>query len=124
MMNIINGGAHAANNIDIQEFMIIPAGRPNFSEAIRCGAEVFHALHNHLSKQGLATTVGDEGGFAPNLSSNEEALELIMQAIELAGYEPGKDVKANMPRKPHLLSDKEMDDVLKRFQSYGVWKKD
>ena len=92
MMNIINGGAHAANNIDIQEFMIIPAGRPNFSEAIRCGAEVFHALHNHLSKQGLATTVGDEGGFAPNLSSNEEALELIMQAIELAGYEPGKDV--------------------------------
>lgn len=92
MMNIINGGAHASNNIDIQEFMIIPAGRPNFSEAMRCGVEVFHALYTHLSKQGLVTTVGDEGGFAPNLSSNEEALELIMQAIELAGYEPGKDV--------------------------------
>jgi enolase len=92
MMNIINGGAHADNNIDIQEFMIIPAGRPTFAEALRCGAEVFHALHNNLSKKGLATTVGDEGGFAPNLSSNEDALELIVQSIEIAGYEAGKDV--------------------------------
>jgi enolase len=92
MMNIINGGAHADNNIDIQEFMIIPAGLPTFSEAIRCGSEVFHALYSNLSKKNLATTVGDEGGFAPNLKSNESALQLIMESIELAGYEPGKDV--------------------------------
>ena len=92
MMNIINGGAHADNNVDIQEFMIIPAGTPSFSEAIRCGAEIFHALHRNLSKKHLATTVGDEGGFAPNLSSNEAALQLIMESIEIAGYEPGKDV--------------------------------
>jgi enolase len=92
MMNIINGGVHADNNIDIQEFMIIPAGGDSFSEALRSGVEVFHALHKILSKRGLATTVGDEGGFAPNLSSNEEALELIMKSIELAGYEPGKDI--------------------------------
>ena len=92
MMNIINGGAHADNNIDIQEFMIIPAGRPSFSEAIRCGSEIFQCLKINLSKKKLATTVGDEGGFAPNLDSNEEALKLIMQSIESAGYEPGKDV--------------------------------
>ncbi|MGE4597195.1 MAG: phosphopyruvate hydratase [Methylophilaceae bacterium] len=92
MMNIINGGAHADNNVDIQEFMIIPAGRPSFYEAIRCGAEIFHALKVNLSKKKLATTVGDEGGFAPNLSSNEAALKLIMESIEEAGYEPGKDV--------------------------------
>jgi len=92
MMNIINGGAHADNNIDIQEFMIIPAGRPTFSEAIRCGAEVFHSLKSILSKKKLATTVGDEGGFAPNLTSNNEALQLIMESIEMAGYKAGKDV--------------------------------
>ena len=92
MMNIINGGAHANNNIDIQEFMIIPAGRPSFSEAIRCGAEIFHSLKTILSKKNLATTVGDEGGFAPNLTSNDEALQLIMDSIEIAGYEAGKDV--------------------------------
>ena len=92
MMNIINGGAHADNNIDMQEFIIIPAGRPTFSEAIRCGVEIFHSLKSNLSKRKLATTVGDEGGFAPNLNSNDEALQLIMEAIESAGYEPGKDV--------------------------------
>ena len=92
MMNIINGGAHADNNIDIQEFMIIPAGRPNFSEAIRCGVEIFHSLKANLTKKNLATTVGDEGGFAPNLTSNDEALQLIMESIESAGYEAGKDV--------------------------------
>jgi|TARA_B110000208_G_scaffold95972_1_gene120250 enolase len=92
MMNIINGGMHADNNIDIQEFMIIPAGRPSFSEAIRCGAEIFQSLKNILSKKKLATTVGDEGGFAPNLDSNEAALQLIVESIESAGYEPGKDV--------------------------------
>ena len=92
MMNIINGGAHADNNIDIQEFMIIPAGRPTFSEAIRCGAEIFQSLKSNLSKKKLATTVGDEGGFAPNLTLNETALQLIMESIESAGYESGKDV--------------------------------
>ena len=92
MMNIINGGAHADNNVDIQEFMIIPAGRPSFSEALRCGAEVFHALHKNLTDKGLATTVGDEGGFAPNLNSNEAAIQLIMESISMAGYEAGKDV--------------------------------
>jgi enolase len=92
MMNIINGGMHADNNIDIQEFMIIPAGRPSFSEAIRCGAEIFQSLKNILSKKKLATTVGDEGGFAPNLDSNEAALQLIVESIESAGYESGKDV--------------------------------
>ena len=92
MMNIINGGAHANNNIDIQEFMIIPAGRPNFSEAMRCGAEIFQSLKSILGKKNLATTVGDEGGFAPNLTSNDEALQLIMESIESAGYRAGKDV--------------------------------
>ena len=92
MMNIINGGAHADNNIDIQEFMIIPAGRPNFSEAIRCGAEIFQTLKVNLGKKNLATTVGDEGGFAPNLTSNDEVLQLITESIEGAGYQAGKDV--------------------------------
>ncbi len=92
MMNIINGGAHASNSSDIQEFMIIPVGSANFREAIRCGAEIFHTLKNILAKRGLVTTVGDEGGFAPQLSSNEEALQLIMEAIETAGYLPGSDV--------------------------------
>jgi len=92
MMNIINGGAHATNNIDLQEFMIIPAGLPTFREALRCGAEVFHSLKKLLDKGGFATGVGDEGGFAPNFQSNEEALKFIMQAIESAGYEAGKDV--------------------------------
>ncbi len=92
MMNIINGGAHASNNIDLQEFMIIPAGLPSFREALRCGAEVFHSLKKLLDKGGYATGVGDEGGFAPNFQSNEEALKFIMQAIESAGYVPGQDV--------------------------------
>ena len=92
MMNIINGGAHAANSVDIQEFMIIPAGLPSFCEALRCGAEVFHALNKILHKQGLATTVGDEGGFAPDLPSNESAIQYILEAISAAGYEPGSDV--------------------------------
>ena len=92
MMNILNGGAHADNNIDIQEFMVIPAGRPNFSEAIRCGAEIFQSLKSILGKKKLATTVGDEGGFAPNLTSNDEALQLIIESIESAGYQAGEDV--------------------------------
>jgi enolase len=92
MMNIINGGAHANNNIDMQEFMIIPVGAESFREALRCGAEVFHALKKLLDGKGMTTTVGDEGGFAPNLPSNEAALELIVKAIEAAGYVPGTDV--------------------------------
>ncbi len=92
MMNIINGGAHADNNVDIQEFMIMPAGAPNFREALRMGAEIFHALKGVLKGKGYNTAVGDEGGFAPNLKSNEEALEVIMEAIEAAGYKPGDDV--------------------------------
>ena len=92
MMNIINGGAHANNNIDMQEFMIIPVGAPSFREALRYGAEVFHALKKLLDDAGMATTVGDEGGFAPNLESHEAALKLIVQAIEQAGLQPGIDV--------------------------------
>jgi enolase len=92
MMNIINGGEHANNSIDLQEFMIVPVGAPSLKEAVRYGAEVFHALKKILDARGMNTAVGDEGGFAPNLSSNEEAIEVIIEAIKKAGYEPGKDV--------------------------------
>ncbi len=92
MMNIINGGAHADNSVDLQEFMILPVGAPTMREAVRYGAEVFHALKSVLGKRGLATTVGDEGGFAPNLSSNEEAIEVILEAIGKAGYKAGEDI--------------------------------
>ena len=92
MMNILNGGSHADNSIDFQEFMIMPVGAPTFSEALRMGAEVFHNLKTVLKSKGLSTNVGDEGGFAPNLGSNEEALMCILQAIEKAGYRPGEDV--------------------------------
>lgn len=92
MMNIINGGAHADNPVDIQEFMIMPVGAADFSEAVRCGAEIFHALKKELGKAGLNTNVGDEGGFAPAVKSSKEALDFIMQAIEAAGYKAGKDV--------------------------------
>jgi len=91
-MNIINGGKHADNNVDFQEFMIMPVGAPKFSEALRMGAEVFHNLKSVLKKKGYNTSVGDEGGFAPNLKSNEEAIEVILEAIEKAGYKPGEDV--------------------------------
>jgi enolase len=92
MMNVINGGAHADNNLDIQEFMIIPVGAPSFREAIRYGAEVFHMLKKILHDKGLTTAVGDEGGFAPSVKSHEEAIQLILQAIEKAGYEPGTQI--------------------------------
>ncbi len=92
MMNILNGGKHAANSVDFQEFMVMPVGAPTFGEALRHGAETFHALAKLLKGKGYATSVGDEGGFAPNLGSNEEACELIVKAIEAAGYEPGKDI--------------------------------
>ena len=92
MMNIINGGAHADNSVDIQEFMVLPVGAPSFSEALRYGAEIFHTLKKVLHERGLATSVGDEGGFAPNLPSNEAALETILEAIERAGFRAGRDV--------------------------------
>jgi enolase len=92
MMNVINGGAHADNTVDLQEFMIFPVGAPSFAEAIRWGTEIFHTLRDVLSERGLATAVGDEGGFAPDLSSNSEAIELVLRAIEEAGYEPGNQV--------------------------------
>ena len=91
MMNILNGGAHAANTVDVQEFMIMPAGASSFREALRWCTEVFHSLQSLLKSKGLATSVGDEGGFAPNLASDEEAIQIILEAIKLAGYEPGKD---------------------------------
>src|SRR5438477_3763290 len=92
MMNILNGGAHASNTVDCQEFMIVPIGGDTFPEGLRIGVEVFHALKKVLGKRGLSTAVGDEGGFAPMLPSNEAALDVVMQAVESAGYEPGRDV--------------------------------
>ncbi|GIO32716.1 MULTISPECIES: phosphopyruvate hydratase [Paenibacillus] len=96
MMNIVNGGAHADNNVDVQEFMILPVGAPSFKEALRTGAEIFHSLKSVLKGKGLNTAVGDEGGFAPNFTSNEDALSSIMEAIEKAGYKPGVDVFLGM----------------------------
>jgi enolase len=92
MMNILNGGSHADNAIDFQEFMVMPVNAPSFSEALRMGTEVFHNLKSVLSSKGLSTNVGDEGGFAPNIASNEEAIEVVLQAIEKAGYKPGEDI--------------------------------
>jgi enolase len=93
MLNVLNGGAHADNNVDIQEFMVAPVGAPTFSEGLRWGVEIYHHLKKVLQKRGLATGVGDEGGFAPNLASNDAALDLLIEAIQAAGYEPGRDVQ-------------------------------
>jgi enolase len=105
LMNVLNGGAHADNNVDIQEFMIVPSGAPSFKEALRYGAEVFAALQSVLHDKGLATSVGDEGGFAPNLESNQAALELLVDAISKAGYTPGKDI--------HLALDVASNELFK-----------
>jgi len=106
MMNIINGGKHADNNVDLQEFMIMPAGAPSFSEALRMSAEVYHALKANLKAKGYETGVGDEGGFAPNLKSNEEAIQVIIEAIEKAGYTPGKDIYIALdPASSELFED-------------------
>jgi enolase len=106
MMNVLNGGAHADNSVDFQEFMIVPAGAPSFSEGLRWGTEVFHTLKGLLHDRGLSTAVGDEGGFAPDLQSNEEALEILVQAISAAGYEPGEQVSIAMdPATSELFSD-------------------
>lgn len=115
MMNIINGGRHADNNVDMQEFMVMPAGASSFSESLRMGVEVFHRLKTVLSKKGYSTAVGDEGGFAPNLKSNEEAIEVILQAIEAAGLRPGEDVYIALdPATTEMYSD----------GSYYFWKSD
>ncbi|MEW8956845.1 phosphopyruvate hydratase [Clostridium sp.] len=125
MMNIINGGKHADNNVDLQEFMVMPVGAPSFSEALRMSAEVYHALKGILKSKGYETGVGDEGGFAPNLKSNEEAIQVIIEAIEKAGYTPGKDIfialdpasseifedgKYNLKGEGKVLSPEEMAD--------------
>lgn len=115
MMNIINGGRHADNSVDMQEFMIMPTGAPNFTEALRMGSEVFHHLKRVLSDMGHSTAVGDEGGFAPNLSSNEEAIEVILRAIEAAGYHPGDDI--------HIALDPASSEMA--FEGgYQFWKSD
>ncbi len=104
MMNILNGGAHADNSVDPQEFMIVPYGAEKFSEALRWGAEVFHTLKGVLKKRGYSTLVGDEGGFAPNLKSNEEALEVVLEAITQAGYKPGEEIGIALdPRRQRIL---------------------
>lgn len=107
MMNILNGGAHADNNVDIQEFMVMPVGAVNYQEGLRMGVEIYHNLKSVLKERGLATGVGDEGGFAPNLPSNEEALQVIIQAIEKAGYKPGVDVKLALDVAATELYDEE-----------------
>jgi enolase len=106
MMNILNGGAHASNNVDAQEFMVVPIGTDNFPDALRMGVEVFHALKKVLSGMGLSTAVGDEGGFAPMLPSNEAALDVIMEAISAAGYQPGQDIAIALDVAASELYDK------------------
>lgn len=131
MMNILNGGSHADNSIDFQEFMVLPANAPSFSEALRMGVEVFHALKGVLKKMGLATNVGDEGGFAPNIKSNEEAIQTIIQAIEKAGYRPGEDLWIAMDAATSEFYDaesgmytfkKSTGDKLTSAQMAGYWK--
>jgi enolase len=110
MMNVLNGGAHADNSVDFQEFMIVPVGAASFSEGLRTGVEVFHTLKKLLHDRGLATAVGDEGGFAPNLSSNEEALQVLVAGIEAAGYEPGREVAIALdPATSEIFSDGQYD---------------
>jgi enolase len=131
MMNILNGGSHADNSIDFQEFMIMPVGAPSFSEALRMGSEVFHNLKSVLKKTGYSTNVGDEGGFAPNLKSNEEAITVILQAIEKAGYKPGADVYISLdpasseyfiPEENVYHLHKSTGDKLTPVQMVDYWK--
>ncbi|KYP80417.1 phosphopyruvate hydratase [Ferroacidibacillus organovorans] len=116
MMNILNGGKHADNTVDIQEFMVMPIGAPTFKEGLRMGAEIFHHLKNVLRKKGLATSVGDEGGFAPNLASSEEALQVILEAITAAGYRPGDDVRLALD----VASTEMFKDGVYHFEGEGV----
>jgi enolase len=131
MMNILNGGSHADNSIDIQEFMIMPVGAESFSESLRMGTEVFHHLKSVLKKQGLSTNVGDEGGFAPNLKSNEEAIKVVLQAIESAGYRPGEDIYIALDAASSEFYDSEnkvyhlkksTGDKLSSSDMVGFWK--
>ncbi|HVA82521.1 MAG TPA: phosphopyruvate hydratase, partial [Candidatus Binataceae bacterium] len=131
MMNVLNGGAHADSSVDMQEFMIVPQGAPTFAEAVRAGAEVFHALAAVLKKAGHSTNVGDEGGFAPSLKSNEEPIEMILQAIANAGYKPGAEVALALdPASSEFFdngkyvfsrSDKSARDAAAMVQFYGGW---
>jgi enolase len=133
MMNVLNGGAHATNNVDFQEFMLFPIGAPTFAEALRYGAETFHTLKKLLQKRGLVTAVGDEGGFAPSLKTNDEAVEVIVEAIKAAGYKPGKDIAIALdPAASEFYDDsgyvfKKSDQSRKTpdemVQLYGTWVK-
>ncbi|MDR1397875.1 MAG: phosphopyruvate hydratase [Desulfarculales bacterium] len=130
MMNVLNGGAHAANNVDFQEFMIVPVGAGNFAEALRMGAETFHSLKSVLSAKGLSTSVGDEGGFAPNLKSNEDAVEVLLDAIEKAGYTPGSQIAIAMDiasselfRDGKYVFKKSDQRVLSSEQMVELWEK-
>jgi len=118
MMNIVNGGAHAANNLDIQEFMIVPVGAKTISEAVQMGVETFHSLKNILKNKGLNTAVGDEGGFAPDLKSNEEAIKLIIQAIRSAGVKPGKDIGIALDAAASEFYNK---GLYAHFRGFRVW---
>jgi enolase len=131
MMNILNGGSHADNSIDFQEFMVMPASAPSFSEALRMGTEIFHTLKKVLKGKGMSTNVGDEGGFAPNIPSNEEAIQIILQAIEKAGYRPGEDVWVAMDAAVSEFYDadtkqyhfkKSTGDKLTSSEMAGYWK--
>lgn len=130
MMNILNGGSHADNSIDFQEFMVMPVGASSFSEALRWGTEVFHHLKNVLKKKGMSTNVGDEGGFAPNIGSNQEAIEVVLQAIEAAGYRPGEDFMIAMDAAAsefydastgHYHFKKSTGDKLTSSEMVGFW---
>ncbi|AOF54809.1 enolase [Maize bushy stunt phytoplasma] len=121
MMNVINGGAHASNSVDFQEFMILPTGTTSFKEALRYGAEVFHHLGKILKQKGFSTTVGDEGGYAPDLNSNEEALQIILEAIKSAGYEPGKDIFLGMDVAASEFYDKKLQKYVLASENNKVF---
>jgi enolase len=133
MMNVVNGGAHSTNNVDFQEFMLFPIGAPTFAEALRYGAEAFHTLKKILQKRGLVTAVGDEGGFAPDLKTNDEAVEVIVEAIKAAGYKPGKDIAIALDPAASEFYDngnyifKKSDNSRKTpaqmVELYGEWRK-
>lgn len=122
MMNIINGGAHANNNLDIQEFMIIPVGAPSLAEAVRMGAQTFHALRKIINSKGMTTAVGDEGGFAPSIDSHEEAIELIMEAIKAANYDPGKDIYIGLDcaSSEFYNAEKNVYELTKQGKTYTI----
>ena len=120
MMNILNGGAHADSNVDFQEFMVMPVGLPTFSEGLRAGVETFHALRSLLKKRGLATGVGDEGGFAPNLASNREAVELVLEAVQAAGYKPGQDMYVALDVASSEFWDDEKKNYVLKKSGEGV----